>query len=103
MEDKDNPEQTLQKKHQLMLERLSARHHTQLETLKPDSPDSSTTSVFLSRFNNSKKYIAAEIESFADRLPDISATISDLEKFVAENSYLLPSFKFGPPLKPSLT
>ncbi|KAK0572713.1 hypothetical protein LWI29_036015 [Acer saccharum] len=86
---------------QLMLERLSACHQTRLETLKPDPSDSSTTSAFLSRFNDSKKSIAAQIESSADPslLPNISAAISDLEKFVAENSYLLPSYEIRSSLK----
>ncbi|KAK2652449.1 hypothetical protein Ddye_012305 [Dipteronia dyeriana] len=67
-----------------MLERLSARHQTR----KPNPTDSPTTSAFLSRFNDSKKSIAAQIESSANpsRLPDISAAISDLEKFVVKNS-----------------
>ncbi|KAK2664432.1 hypothetical protein Ddye_003006 [Dipteronia dyeriana] len=101
MDDEDNPEQTLQKKHQLMLERLSARHQTRLETWKSDPSDSSTTTAFLSRFNDWKKSIAAQIESSADPsgLPDISAAISDLEKFVAENSYLLPSYEIRSSLK----
>ncbi|KAI9169994.1 hypothetical protein LWI28_020807 [Acer negundo] len=97
----EDEEQTLQKKHQLMLERLSARHQIRLETLKPDPSGSSTTLAFLSRFNDSKKSIAAQIKSSADpsRLPDISAAISDLEKFVAENSYLLPSYEIRSSLK----
>ncbi|KAK2645441.1 hypothetical protein Ddye_020636 [Dipteronia dyeriana] len=68
---------------------------------KPDPCDSSTTSTFLSRFNDSKKYITTEIESSTDtsRLPDISVAISDLEKFVAKISYPLPSNKIRSSLK----
>ncbi|KAH7550642.1 hypothetical protein JRO89_XS13G0237000 [Xanthoceras sorbifolium] len=106
MEDEENSthqdqDQALQKKHQLMLERLSARHQTRLETRKPDSPESSATSAFLSRFNDSKKSIDAQLESASDpsRLVDISFTISDLEKLVAENSYLLPSYEIRSSLK----
>ncbi|KAK2653837.1 hypothetical protein Ddye_013693 [Dipteronia dyeriana] len=84
-----------------MFERLSARHQTWLENRRPDSSDSSTTSAFLSRFIDWKKSIAAQIESSADpsRLPHISAAISDLEKFVAENSYLLPYYEIRSSLK----
>ncbi|TXG61491.1 hypothetical protein EZV62_012854 [Acer yangbiense] len=97
----EDEEQTLQKKHQLMLERLSAHHQTRLETHPPNPFDSSTTSAFLSRFNDSKKSIATQIESSADpsRLPDISTAISDLEKFVAKNFYLLPSYEIRSSLK----
>ncbi|KAJ4713655.1 Tubulin-folding cofactor C-like [Melia azedarach] len=84
------PDRNLRKKHQLMLERLSARHQTRLETRKSDSPESSTASAFLSHFNDLKKSITSQIECAADpsRLPHISSSISDLEKLVAEHSYL---------------
>ncbi|KAJ0048313.1 hypothetical protein Pint_16660 [Pistacia integerrima] len=72
------------------LERLSYRHQTRLETRKVDSPDSST-STFLSRFNDSKNSITSHLQTTTDpsRLPDISA----LEKLIAENSYSLPSYE----------
>lgn len=95
------PDQTLQKKHQLMIDRLSARHQTRLETRKPDSPDSSSTSAFLSRFNDHKNSITSQIQSATDSscLTDISLSISDLEKLVAENSYSLPSYEIRASLK----
>ncbi|KAJ4713663.1 Tubulin-folding cofactor C-like protein [Melia azedarach] len=95
------PDRDLQKKHQLMLERLSARHQTRLETRKSDSPESSSTSAFLSRFNDLKKSITSLNESAADpsSLPHISSSISDLEKLVAENSYALPSYEVRSSLK----
>ncbi|KAJ4713151.1 Tubulin-folding cofactor C-like protein [Melia azedarach] len=94
-------DEAFQKKRQLMLERLSARHQTRLETRKSDSPDPSSTSTFFSRFNDLKKSITCQIESGADpsRLPDISSSISDLEKLVAENSYALPSYEVRSSLK----
>ncbi|KAK0605120.1 hypothetical protein LWI29_022928 [Acer saccharum] len=66
--------------------------------------DLETRSTFLSNFNNSKKSITAQIKSSIDssRLPDISATISDLDKFVVENSYLFPSYEIRSSLKPDL-
>ncbi|KAJ4713660.1 putative Tubulin folding cofactor C [Melia azedarach] len=84
-----------------MLERLAARHETLLETGKSDSPDSSSTSAFFSRFNDLKKSITSQIESAADpsRLPDVSSSISDLENLVAENSYALPSYEVRSSLK----
>ncbi|KAJ0049600.1 hypothetical protein Pint_16659 [Pistacia integerrima] len=106
MEDEENtqphqiPDQSLHKKHQLMLERLSNRHQTRLETRKVDSLDSST-SAFLSRFNDSKNSITSHLQTTTDpsRLPDISASISALEKLVAENSYSLPSYEVRSSLK----
>lgn len=95
------PDGTLQKKHQSMIDRLAARRQTRLETRKPDSPDSSSTSAFLSRFNDFKNSITTQIESAADPscLTDISSSISDLEKLVAENSYCLPSYEIRASLK----
>lgn len=100
MEDQENPkilqipDQNLQKKHQMMLERLSNRHQTRLETRKLDSTDS-TTSTFLSRFNDSKNSIISQLQTTTDpsRLTVISDAISTLEKLVAENSYSLPSYE----------
>ncbi|KAF5747352.1 tubulin-folding cofactor C-like [Tripterygium wilfordii] len=100
----------LQKKHQSMLERLSERHQTRLAR-KSDSPDSSleSTSSFLSRFNDCKRSIDTQLaessELIADpsrlksHLVDISSSISNLEKLVAENSYFLPSYEVRSSLK----
>ncbi|XP_010531371.1 PREDICTED: tubulin-folding cofactor C [Tarenaya hassleriana] len=102
----------LQKKHQEMLERLSARHQAR----KSDSPGSSSslesTSSFLSRFADSKQSIESRIagsrlasSSSADPskvksdLAEISFAIADLEKLLAENSYFLPSYEVRSSLK----
>lgn len=95
------PDQTMQKKQQLMIERLSARHQTRLEARKPDSLDLSSAYTFLSRFNDLKNSITSQIDTAIDpsRLTDISSSISDLEKLVAENSYSLPSYEIRSSLK----
>uniref|UniRef100_A0A1J3DIG7 Tubulin-folding cofactor C n=1 Tax=Noccaea caerulescens TaxID=107243 RepID=A0A1J3DIG7_NOCCA len=104
----------LQKKHHDMLERLSARH----QSLKSDSPDSSSssstldsTSSFLARFAVSKRFIESRIaesrlaSSSADSskvksdLAEISLAIDNLEKLLAENSYFLPSYEVRSSLK----
>ncbi|PON86152.1 Tubulin-specific chaperone C [Trema orientale] len=108
-----------QKKHAAMLERLANRHQTRLEnslrSAETDSSSSSTlgfesTSSFLSRFADSKRSIEAQIAQcrltnpsestqLKPQLDWISASISDLEKLVAQNSYFLPSYEVRSSLK----
>ncbi|XP_021904265.1 tubulin-folding cofactor C [Carica papaya] len=99
----------LQKKHLLMLERLSVRHQTR----KSNSSNSSSldsTSSFLDQFAESKRSIESQlaesrINSTGDstqpksHLASISSSISDLEKLLAENSYFLPSYEVRSSLK----
>ncbi|KAL5556315.1 hypothetical protein UlMin_038551 [Ulmus minor] len=117
-----NPSESLdpaqQKKHAAMLERLANRHQTRLETLNSKSTDSESssspafesTASFLSRFVDSKRSIEARIAQcrlshtsdatqLKPQLGSISASISDLEKLVAENSYFLPSYEVRSSLK----
>ncbi|CAH2076050.1 unnamed protein product [Thlaspi arvense] len=107
-------DQALQKKHHDMLERLSARHQTR----KSDSPDSSSssssfesTSSFLARFADSKRFIESRIgelrlgsssedpSNIKSGLAEISSAIENLEKLVAANSYFLPSYEVRSSLK----
>ncbi|CAA7028078.1 unnamed protein product [Microthlaspi erraticum] len=103
-------DEALQKKHQDMLQRLSARH----QSLKPDSPDSSSsTSSFLARFADSKRSVdsriaaesrlassaSADTSKLKSDLAEISSAIDDLEKLLAENSYFLPSYEVRSSLK----
>ncbi|KAJ7945410.1 Tubulin-folding cofactor C-like [Quillaja saponaria] len=121
MEDEEtlsNPRRTLtetldpalEKKHLSMLERLSNRNQTRLdntltrrsEGASASSPWFESTSSFLSRFYDLKRSIESQlVESQIDssdptrlksHFEKISASISDLEKLVAENSYFLPSY-----------
>ncbi|EOX92096.1 C-CAP/cofactor C-like domain-containing protein, C, putative isoform 1 [Theobroma cacao] len=104
----------LQKKHQAMLDRLSTRHHARLDNSlarRSDSTNSSeATSSFLSRFSESKQSIDSQLadsrliaQSDPSRLKthfaNISSSISDLEKLVAESSYFLPSYEVRSSLK----
>ncbi|XVF61618.1 hypothetical protein PTKIN_Ptkin08bG0145200 [Pterospermum kingtungense] len=104
----------LRKKHQAMLDRLSNRHQARLGNSlarRSDSTNSSeSTSSFLSRFSDSKRSIDSQLadasliaQSDPSRLKshfaDISSSISDLEKLVAENSYFLPSYEVRSSLK----
>ncbi|KAK8717327.1 hypothetical protein V6N13_044599 [Hibiscus sabdariffa] len=94
----------LQKKHQAMLDRLSNRHQVRLDNslaCRSDSTNSSeSTSSFLSRFSHSKQSIDSQLADsrliaqsdpsrFKSHFADISSSISDLEKLVAESSYFL--------------
>ncbi|XP_004288190.1 PREDICTED: tubulin-folding cofactor C [Fragaria vesca subsp. vesca] len=104
---------SLQKKHQSMLDRLTHRHQSRLDTSltrrsdSDPSPSFESTSAFLSRFSASKSSVDSQL-SLSRRLPaddlkphldQISASISDLEKLVAENSYFLPSYELRSSLK----
>lgn len=110
-QDPENPNQALdtdtQKKHALMLERLSNLHQTRLQqslARKSDSvsgPSFESTQSFLTRFCDSKASIESQISgvrltSDAQRrseLEQISTSITVLEKLVAENSYYLPCYE----------
>ncbi|KAE8696013.1 Tubulin-folding cofactor C [Hibiscus syriacus] len=104
----------LQKKHQAMLDRLSNRHQAHLDNTlarRSDSSNSSeSTSSFLSRFSRSKQSIdslladsrliaQSEPSRLKSHFADISSSISDLEKLVAESSYFLPSYEVRSSLK----
>ncbi|KAM1790254.1 hypothetical protein ACFX12_034343 [Malus domestica] len=107
---------SLQKKHQSMLDRLSNRHQTRLdnsltrrsaESDSSSSPSFESTSTFLSRFSNSKSSIESQLAQcqlcdptqVKSDLDQISSSIFDLEKLVAENSYFLPSYEVRSSLK----
>ncbi|KAG5029682.1 hypothetical protein JHK87_013196 [Glycine soja] len=90
-----------QKKHLAMLERLSKR--TQIRSQNPES------SSILSRFSHLKTSIESQLAQSQSISSDpsnlklhinqISQSISDLEKLVAENSYSLPSYDVRTSLK----
>ncbi|XP_018847038.1 tubulin-folding cofactor C [Juglans regia] len=108
---------TLHKKHLSMLERLSNREQIRLDNSLARRSDSdshsnlpSSSTAFLSRFSDSKRSIESRIaQSRLDHptdpsqvrslLDNISASISDLEKLVAESSYFLPSYEVRSSLK----
>ncbi|KAF3948797.1 hypothetical protein CMV_025249 [Castanea mollissima] len=106
----------LHKKHISMIERLSNRHQTRLDNSlarQSESDSSSTTTTttstasFLSRFSDSKRSIDSQLAQsrltdpaqLRSHLDSISASISDLEKLVAESSYFLPSYEVRSSLK----
>lgn len=109
---------SLQRKHAAMLERLSNLHQSRLAK-KSDSdstsnpPSSETTQSFLARFSELKTSIESELSRISQsivgsssdpgalkpQLQNAAVSISDLEKFVAENSYFLPSYEVRTCLK----
>ncbi|KAK7318621.1 hypothetical protein RJT34_03324 [Clitoria ternatea] len=105
MED-DADKDKQQKKHLAMLERLSKRSQTRSDNA--DSSSESTSSI-LSRFSHLKSSIHSQLAQsqtlssdpshLKNHFNNISASISDLEKLVAENSYLLPSYDVRTSLK----
>ncbi|XP_057970629.1 tubulin-folding cofactor C [Malania oleifera] len=101
---------TGQRKHAAMLERLSVRSTSR----KPESDSSSSfesTTSFLTRFSNSKDSIESELarcrlvtdpdskSHLKSDLDKVSASIAELERLVAENSYFLPSYEVRSSLK----
>lgn len=100
----ETQDEALQKKHNDMLQRFSARHQARKSDSSP--PSSSTfesTSSFLSQFADSKRSIESRIADLRlasedsskakSDLAEISSSIDDLEKLVAANSYFLPSYE----------
>lgn len=96
----------LNKKRLAMLERLSNRHQS-LPTKSSSAASFESTSSFLSRFADSKRSIESLLSQWHTndpsclkrQLDEISASISDLEKLVAESSYYLPSYEVRSSLK----
>ncbi|KAK7260978.1 hypothetical protein RIF29_27281 [Crotalaria pallida] len=94
------------KKHLSMLERFSKRHNQtrseNSDSSSSSSPSFESTSSFFSRFNLLKTPIDSQLtqsqsltsqpSQLKPHFDKIAASISDLEKFVAENSYFLPSY-----------
>ncbi|KAI3462075.1 hypothetical protein Pfo_018738 [Paulownia fortunei] len=96
-------DETLERKHAAMLERLSNRHHSRLSG-KPDPSSAASfesTQSFLSQFSESKLSIESHLSRILQHpdpthkpdLEAISLEISSLEKLVAENSYFLPPYE----------
>ncbi|KAK7358988.1 hypothetical protein VNO77_00931 [Canavalia gladiata] len=102
----DEEAEKQQKKHLAMLERLAKRPQTRSGNSEPSSE---STSSFLSRFSHLKTSIDSQLAHSHSLSSDpsqlklhfhnISASISDLEKLVAENSYFLPSYDVRTSLK----
>ncbi|XP_009593306.1 tubulin-folding cofactor C [Nicotiana tomentosiformis] len=105
----DSSDSALQRKHAAMIERLSNLHQSR-STRKPES-DSNSTSSFLSRFSESKNSIESTLSrirqtpdphsnpTLKPELDNVSLSISNLEKLVAENSFSLPSYEVRTCLK----
>ncbi|KAK4353084.1 hypothetical protein RND71_028602 [Anisodus tanguticus] len=105
----DHSDSTLQRKHAAMIKRLSNIHQYRL-TRKPD-PESNSTSSFLSRFSKSKSSIESTLSqirqtpdphsnpTLKSELDNVSMSIADLEKLVAENTFSLPSYEVRTCLK----
>ncbi|XP_060213113.1 tubulin-folding cofactor C [Lycium barbarum] len=105
----DHSDPTLQRKHAAMIERLSNLHQTRL-IRKPD-PESNSTASFLSRFSESKNSIESTLTrirqtpdphsdpTLKPELDNVSMSIADLEKLVAENTFSLPSYEVRTCLK----
>ncbi|KAF6165914.1 hypothetical protein GIB67_012811 [Kingdonia uniflora] len=104
-----------QSKHEAMLSRLSNLHQSRLlqQSLTRNSSDSNSsfesTKSFLTNFSESKTSIESQLHlcrnpdsskpTLKSDLNNISTSITDLERFVAENSYFLPSYEVRASLK----
>ncbi|XP_075481550.1 tubulin-folding cofactor C [Primulina tabacum] len=100
-----SPAETLDRKHALMMERLSNRHQarlaekSQLNSITNASFES--TQSFLTQFSQSKLSIDSQLSRIRQEpdpalkplLDTISLEISTLEKLVAESSYFLPPYE----------
>ncbi|KAF3634554.1 Tubulin-folding cofactor C [Capsicum annuum] len=105
----DHSDPSLQRKHAAMIERLSNLHQNR-STRKPD-PESNSTTSFLSRFFQSKSSIESTLTrirqtpepqsdpTLKPELDNVSISITNLEKLVAENSFSLPSYEVRTCLK----
>lgn len=97
----------LNKKHLAMLERLSNRHQSLPSKSGSSAASFESTSSFLARFAESKRSIESQLaqcqtadpSQLKRKLDEISASISELEKLVAESSYFLPSYEVRSSLK----
>ncbi|XP_010926301.2 tubulin-folding cofactor C [Elaeis guineensis] len=108
-----------QMKHAAMLERLSNLHRSRLQQSASRRTDSAAASPafesvhsFLDRFSDSKRSIEADLArcralasdpasapNLKPELEKVSASIADLDRLVAENSYFLPSYEVRSSLK----
>ncbi|KAL5709215.1 hypothetical protein ACHQM5_019927 [Ranunculus cassubicifolius] len=104
--DDDDNNNTISQKHEAMISRLSNLHQSSLQQRKSDSTSSTfeSTNTFLSQFSSYKQSIENNLDKsrnisdpskseLKSHLDEISSSISDLEKFVAENSYFLPNYE----------
>ncbi|KAL1366116.1 hypothetical protein HN51_014003 [Arachis hypogaea] len=113
-ESKEEAEAALQKKYSSMVERLNKRHQSRSdnnnESESSSSPAFESTSSFLTRFSNLKSSIESQLthshslsssdpSQLKPHFEQISASISHLEKLVAQNSYFLPSYDVRSSLK----
>lgn len=99
----ETQDEALQKKHNDMLQRFSARHQARKSDSTSSSSTFESTSSFLSQFADSKRSIESRIaelrlasedsSKLKSDLAEISSSIDDLEKLVAANSYFLPSYE----------
>lgn len=105
------PDSALQKKHIAMLNRLNARH-LQKSNSSSSSTGPNSIQSFLDKFSESKRSIESSIECLQTDftingsvpqlkldLEKISSSIAELEKFVAESSYLLPPYEVRAAMK----
>lgn len=108
-----------QTKHAAMLERLSNLHHSRHQQTAARRSDSAAASPayesvrsFLDSFSDSKRSIEADLArcralacdpasapNLKPELEKVSASIADLDRLVAENSYFLPSYEVRSSLK----
>ncbi|CAN4095816.1 unnamed protein product [Withania somnifera] len=99
----DHYDSGLQRKHAAMIERLSNLHQSR-STRKPDSNSVNSTTSFLSHFTESKNSIEFTLSTILQspdphsnpnlksELDEISISITNLEKALAENTFSLPSY-----------
>ncbi|KAJ6809380.1 tubulin-folding cofactor C [Iris pallida] len=99
------------KKHQAMLDRLANHQARRGSGSGPESdsaPAFESVSSFLSLFSSAKRSVESDLSRIRTRAPSsdpkpdldrVSASISDLERTLAENSYFLPPYELRSSLK----
>ncbi|XP_020104272.1 tubulin-folding cofactor C [Ananas comosus] len=111
-----------QRKHAAMLERISNHHQSRLHasaarrSASAASPSFDSVAAFLDRFSELRRSIESDLArcrgaapaaaadicsapAIKPELEKVSASISDLERLLAENSYFLPSYEVRSSLK----
>ncbi|XP_074580245.1 tubulin-folding cofactor C [Curcuma longa] len=107
-----------QKRHAAMIDRLANLHQSRLQqsatrsAAAAASPAFESVAAFLTRFDESARSVEADIKrcralsadpasapSLKPELEKVAASIADLDRLVAENSYFLPSYEVRSSLK----
>lgn len=101
-------EPAYQSKHAAMLERLAARHSQAAAARRSESTAVASVKSFLDRFSETKRSIESDLAlcrssagspNLKSDLEKVTTSIANLEKLLAESSYLLPPYEVRAALK----